>query len=253
MSAPTVTVSGARGRLGTRIVEHLRAAELNVQGLVRRDPEPDAAVPMHTEAEAVLRSGTVLVEAALPKAALQHVALAAAAGVPVCVATTGFDEAQTAQLRDCGRQIPVLLAPNLSLGVTLLLDLVRTAAGALADYHLEVLEMHHAQKRDAPSGTAWALAKAADEARGRDIQRDAILARAGETGARGQHEVGMMTLRGGDVVGEHTVFLVGPTERLELTHRAQTRDAFAAGAVPAVRFLAGADVGVYGMRDVLGL
>lgn len=258
MSDPVrVVVSGARGRLGARIWDHLGAAEgiERVAGLVRSDPAPEAAPPLFDAPSRALMPGTVLVEAALVPAALDHLARAAEAGIPVCVATTGFDAAQRRQIEGTAQAVPVLLAPNLSLGVTLLLELVGSAARALPNYHLEVLEMHHARKRDAPSGTAWALARVAEAARGRDVERDAILARAGETGPRGEHEVGIQTLRGGEVIGEHTVFLVGPTERIELTHRAGTRDAFAAGAVEAVRFLGapGRHPGLYTMKDVLGL
>lgn len=256
-----VVVSGASGRLGGRILSRCLAAEgVSVEAaLVRAGSASEGKAAgeglSFTSSLDALAAGRVLVEAALVPAALEHCARAAEVGAPVCVATTGFSAKQTKQLEALAEKIPVLLAPNLSLGVTVLLDLVKTAARALDGYHLEVLEMHHAKKRDAPSGTAWALGRAAEEGRGRDIERDAILARAGDTGPRGQHEVGMQTLRGGDVIGEHTVFLVGETERVELTHRAATRDAFAEGAVAAARFLAAADraPGLYSMRDVLGL
>lgn len=252
-----VVVSGARGRLGAQIVRHIeKASDLRlVAGLVRSLPDESNRFPWSTEPRECIRAGTVLIEAALVPAALQHVEVAAQVGAPVCIATTGFDAPQRHRLEAASNTIPVLLAPNLSMGVTLLLELVKTAARALPGYHLEVLEMHHARKRDAPSGTAWALAEAADAARGRSIEKDAILARAGETGARGQHEVGMQTLRGGSVIGEHTVFLVGDTERIELSHRAQSREAFAVGAVSAARFLAqpGLQAGLYSMADVLGL
>jgi 4-hydroxy-tetrahydrodipicolinate reductase len=151
--------------------------------------------------------------------------------------------------------VPVLVAPNLSLGVTVLLELVRQASRALEAYDLEIVEMHHNQKVDAPSGTAWALGRAAAEGRGQDVERDAILARAGEVGKRGKQEIGIQTLRGGGVIGEHTVFVVGEAERLELTHRAQSRDVFALGAARAARFLGAPEraPGLYAMRDVLGL
>mgnify|MGYP006290260565 CR=1 FL=1 len=214
------------------------------------DLDPDAETVPLADAR-----GRVLVEAALVPAARAHAARAAEVGVPVCLATTGFDARQRAELEALADRIPVLFAPNLSLGVNVVLDLVRTAASALPGYHLEVVEMHHALKRDAPSGTAWALASAGAEARGQAIERDAVLARAGETGPRGEAEIGIQTLRGGGVIGEHTVYLVGETERVELSHRAQSRDAFAAGAVEAARFLGapGRAPGVYEMADVLGL
>lgn len=267
----SVVISGASGRLGGRILGRcLEAPDLEVAAaLVRPGSAPEGGAVLGSsqdglrytsDARSALTSGSpaarrVLIEAALVPAALEHAAVAADVGAPMCIATTGFDGSERRTLEAYAAQVPVLIAPNLSLGVTVLLDLVRTAARALDGYHLEVLEMHHAKKRDAPSGTAWALAREAAAARGRDIERDAILARGGHTGERGQHEVGLMALRGGDVIGEHTVFLVGDTERVELTHRAAHRDAFAAGAVAAARFLADAKrrPGLYGMRDVVGL
>ncbi len=175
------------------------------------------------------------------------------AGVGWGVASTGFDANEQAALQEASKQIPIVLAPNLSRGVTMLLDLVARAAAALPDYDLEIVEIHHNQKRDAPSGTAWALGRAAAEARGQDIDRDAILARAGNIGARSKGEIGIQTLRGGGVIGEHTVMVVGGCERLELIHRAGSRDVFAEGAVHAVRFVAAAEPGMYSMRDVLAL
>lgn len=171
------------------------------------------------------------------------------------IATTGFDQAELKRLEQCQDRIPLLIAPNLSLGITVLLDLVARASRALDGYQLELVEMHHNKKRDAPSGTAWALARAAAIARGQDVEEDAILARAGDVGPRGEHEIGMQSLRGGDIVGEHTLYLIGDTERIELSHRAATRDAFAAGAIRAARFLGeeGRRPGHYTMRDVLGL
>ena len=263
-----VVISGAAGRLGRRVLQQcLQADGLNVVGaLVRPGSAVDGqhvgegelgekSLRYSSNPSELLIEGRVFIETALVPAALAHIALAAEQRVPTCIATTGFDSGQLRSVESYAHQIPVLVAPNLSLGVTVLLDVVRKASRALKDYHLEVFEMHHSRKRDAPSGTAWALASAASEARGRDVERDVILARGGEVGPRGQHELGMQSLRGGDIIGEHTVFLVGATERVELTHRAAHRDAFAVGAVAAAKYLAERqrEVGLYSMRDVLGL
>lgn len=265
-----LVVSGAAGRLGRRVVALARRApDLRVVaglgrsgsplegrdlGVLAGDPEP-LGVTLGSDGEGALVPGRVLVETAVRRAALEHARLAAERGLPALIATTGFDKAELRALEGHAAKVPVLIAPNLSLGITVLTDLVARAAGVLADHHLEIVELHHAKKRDAPSGTAWALARAAERARGRDIEADAILARGGEIGPRGEHEVGIQSVRGGDIVGEHTVYLISATERIELTHRASSRDAFAAGAVAAARFLGapGRAPGLYSMRDVLGL
>lgn len=251
-----VVVSGAAGRLGSRIaalVEEADGLALSA-ALVRPGSKPGAG-PKATSDESVIGEGRVLIEVATKPAALSHAARAAQVGAPMVVATTGFDAKERATLEGYAEETPVLIAPNLSLGIAVLVDLVAKASKALAAYDLEILELHHNKKRDAPSGTAWALGRAAAEARGQDVERDAILARAGETGARGQQEIGMQSIRGGDIVGEHTVYLVGATERLELTHRAASRDTFAAGAIAAARFVGAASrkPGLYTMRHVLGL
>jgi 4-hydroxy-tetrahydrodipicolinate reductase len=242
-----VVVSGGRGRLGARVVAAIEAsADLSVAAVLGRADDAAAA----------LTPGRLLFESAPDaQAAIAHVEQAAAAGCPAVLATTGLDAAGLARVEAAAARVPVVVAPNLSPGVTLLLDLVARAARALPDYDVELVELHHRHKRDAPSGTAWALAKAAAEARGGDAARDAIVARAGQTGARGDAEIGVMALRGGEVIGEHTVLLLGATERVELVHRAQSREVFAAGALSALRWLGapGRGPGLASMRDVLGI
>ncbi|MEM7675269.1 MAG: 4-hydroxy-tetrahydrodipicolinate reductase [Myxococcota bacterium] len=256
-------VSGAAGRLGQRVISHLmRATGIEViAALVRPGSDQEGRSVDGTEglvyssALDVIDSTSVLVEVATREAALIHGARAAETKCPVVVATTGFDASEQDRWAAYAERTPVLLAPNLSMGVTVLLDLVAQASRALAEYDVEILELHHNRKRDAPSGTAWALGQAAAAARGQDIQRDAVCARAGEIGPRGRAEIGLQAIRGGDIIGEHTVFIAGETERVELTHRAANRDAFAAGAVAAARYVGAPDrkPGLYDMRDVLGL
>lgn len=249
----SLVISGAAGRLGARILAHAQGAEgIKVAGALLREGSTrlSEGAPF-TADEAVIQAGRVLIECAPKAAALAHAARAAEVGAPILIATTGFTPAERALVEAHAAQVPVLIAPNLSLGVTVLLDLVARAAAALPGYDLEIVELHHSKKRDAPSGTAWALARAGAAARGLDADREAILARAGDIGPRGQDEIGIQAIRGGDIIGEHTVYLVGPTERLELTHRAQSRDVFAAGAIAAARFLASRGPGLYAMRDVV--
>jgi 4-hydroxy-tetrahydrodipicolinate reductase len=280
-----VVVSGVAGRLGRRIawavandpalqlaggVDAPGAPSVGVAlsvlaGVERAGAAPvgDALAPLldaHAGSSASVGGAAgagrvVVVETAPKRVALAHAEAAAARGAALLVATTGFDAAERRTFEAAAERVPVLVAPNLSLGVTVLLELVRQASRALEAYDLEIVEMHHNQKVDAPSGTAWALGRAAAEGRGQDVERDAILARAGEVGKRGKQEIGIQTLRGGGVIGEHTVFVVGEAERLELTHRAQSRDVFALGAARAARFLGAPEraPGLYAMRDVLGL
>lgn len=264
-----IVVSGASGRLGRRILVR-GAAETDIEiaaalvrpesGLVGRavreflGPDAPEGLLFRGDEMDAIQTDAVLVETAPRFAALRHVERAAEVGAPVVLATTGFTSEERRRVERWASSVPILLAPNLSPGVAVLRELVQRASAALPDYHLEVVELHHARKRDAPSGTAWALAEAAASARGRDAHQDAILARSGEVGPRGQHELGISAVRGGDIIGEHTVYLVGPTERIELTHRASTRDVFAAGAVRAARYMGQScrSAGLYGMADVLG-
>lgn len=262
----SVVVSGAGGRLGRRILAQcVQADDVLVRGAVVREGSNvdgrDASIlcpeltetGLRTTGRVVLEPGAVLIETAPKAAALRHAERAAAARMPILMATTGFGTEEIDQLRALAESVPVLVAPNLSLGVTVLTDLVKRASAALRAYDLEIVELHHRRKKDAPSGTAWALARAAAEARGRDAERDARMARSGEVGPRGDAEIGMFAVRGGDIIGEHTVYLVGETERVELTHRAGNRDAFAHGAVQAARCLATRDPGWFTMREVVGL
>jgi|JI10StandDraft_1071094.scaffolds.fasta_scaffold715018_2 4-hydroxy-tetrahydrodipicolinate reductase len=262
-----VVVSGAAGRLGRRILAAVAGTPgLTVAAGLEREGAPSATLAelagvaglagaTSTSLEAVAGRGRVLIETGPRPVALAHARAAAAAGMPVLVCTTGLDPAERAELAALGQRVPLVVAANLSLGVAVLTDLVRRASAALPGYALEIVEIHHDKKRDAPSGTAWALGRAAAEARGRDVERDAILARAGDVGPRSEGEIGLMALRGGDVVGEHTVYLFGPAERLELTHRASSRDVFAHGAARAALYLGAAErtPGLYTMADVLGL
>jgi 4-hydroxy-tetrahydrodipicolinate reductase len=169
------------------------------------------------------------------------------------VGTTGLTEASAMELGHHARRNPVVLAANFSTGVNVLLSLVEQAARLLPDYDMEIVEMHHSRKRDAPSGTALALAKAAADARGVDPSETVVYGRVGDAGPRPKGEIGVHAIRGGDIAGEHRVFLCGPGERLELGHVATSRAAFADGALRAARWLKGQPPGLYSMQDVLGL
>jgi 4-hydroxy-tetrahydrodipicolinate reductase len=182
------------------------------------------------------------------------VAAAIASGCGLVVGTTGLDGEALARLRSAAESIPVLVAPNTSLGVNLLIQLVEKAAASLPpEYDIEIFEAHHRYKVDAPSGTALRLGEAAAAGRGETLESVSVAARVGQTGPRPAGAIGFGVVRGGDIVGEHTVFYAGPGERLELTHRAHDRMTFAYGALRAAQWLRGRAAGRYAMTDVLGL
>jgi 4-hydroxy-tetrahydrodipicolinate reductase len=261
-----VVVTGAAGRMGreiTRLV--LSTPGLALHGAVER---AGPAVGQDAAALAGLPPGGVKVVDALAKAlpgagavidfthfdaSAAHAEACATAGVPIVIGSTGFTPEARARVAAAARRIPVILSPNMSVGVNVLFELVRQAAKVLGDaYDVEIVELHHKKKKDAPSGTAVRLAEVAVEALGRDPQRDLTYARHGLIGERPAREIGVQTVRGGDIVGEHTVYFCGEGERLELTHRATAREQFAQGAVRAAAWVAGRPAGLYDMADVLG-
>ena len=207
-------------------------------------------VRLSDDCDAALAACDVMIDFSLPPASLALVEAAVKRERALVIATTGFSSEQLAQIGAAAKHIAILLAPNFSLGIQVLTELVELAAKRLADYDLEVLELHHSAKIDAPSGTALRLADAAAEARGQKLSEQAVFAREGLTGARRPGTIGMQTLRAGSSPGEHTVFLAGPGERIELTHRAFSREGFAVGALRAAHWLAGRPAGLYTLRDL---
>jgi 4-hydroxy-tetrahydrodipicolinate reductase len=217
-----------------------------------------SGVVVGTDADAAVHACDVLIDFTRPQGTLAHLAACARHGTAAVVGTTGLSEAQKRELAAFGATIPIVHAPNMSVGVNVLLDLVEAAARRLGpDFDIEVLEMHHRHKVDAPSGTALALGAAAAAGAGRSLADCAVYAREGVTGERKAGTIGFATLRGGDVVGEHTVIFAGAGERIELAHRAASRQNFATGALRAARYAAARRAqrrpGLADMRDVLGL
>jgi 4-hydroxy-tetrahydrodipicolinate reductase len=268
--APTanIVVGGAAGRMGMRIVALLGeapelrlAAALEAVGhrAVGRDAGETAlvgarGVAITTDAAAAILRDRILVEFSVPEASMEHLRLVSRAGARAVIGTTGFSAAQREEIAVLARQAAILVAPNMSVAVTLAFSLLRTMARALGnDYDVEITEIHHRYKKDAPSGTALRMAEVIAEALGRDLAQVGVYGRQGLPGERTGKEIGVMSLRSGDVVGEHTVSFGTLGERLELTHRAQSRDTFARGALRATRWIAGRGPGLYSMHDVLGI
>jgi 4-hydroxy-tetrahydrodipicolinate reductase len=263
-----IAVSGAAGRMGKRILALGHGhADIEISGALEGSGNPalgsDAGenagighlgVPITADVEAVLKECDVLIDFSAPAASVEHVKAAAAAGKAVVVGTTGFSEDQRRDLAQAGNRTRCLVAPNMSMGVNLLFNLAEKVARALGDeYDVEIIEAHHRMKKDAPSGTADKLAQVIAGALGRDLKDAGTYGRHGLVGERKPHEIGVMAVRGGDIVGEHTVMFVTNGERIELTHRAHSRDAFAKGAIQASLWLASRPNGLYDMQDVLGL
>ncbi|MFN2378252.1 MAG: 4-hydroxy-tetrahydrodipicolinate reductase [Candidatus Binatia bacterium] len=271
MSRAPLIVLGAGGRMGRRILALAEAGqdtrvagavEIAGSGLVGRDAgelagTPALGVTVMADFEAAATAagrGAVAVDFTAPEAAVEHARQAASLGTPIVIGTTGFTKEQRDELRALAERTPLLLSANMSVGVNVLLGLVGEAVRLLgADFDIEIVEVHHNKKKDAPSGTALALAEAAAQAAGVDPATALRLAREGITGERSRGEIGVVALRGGDNVGEHTVMLLGTGERVELSHRASSRDCLAAGAVRAGAWLFGRPPGLYSMKDVLGL
>ena len=263
-----LAIAGAAGRMGrvlTRIVHEAEGAEV-AGGL-----EPMGSVAVGADMGTLAGVGALgvavsgdplalftridgIIDFTVPAATLALAELSAQARIVHVIGTTGIDSAGDAAIKAAARHARIVKSGNMSLGVNLLASLVRKVAASLGEeFDIEVLEMHHRHKIDAPSGTALLLGKAAAEGRGIDFGSHAVRSRDGHTGARPTGDIGFATLRGGSVVGEHTVMFAGPAERIELSHRAESRDIFARGAVKAALWAMDKKPGLYSMTDVLGL
>ena len=262
MSQPTgVMVVGAEGRMGLEVRAALEGEPtLSFAGALERAGHETGGealvdgVVLQDDPKRALEGCGVAIDFSIPAATLANLRAAADAGVAYVTGTTGFDEAGKAEIARFAEQVPVLHAPNFSVSVNVLGHLAREAARLLGDdYDAELFELHHGQKRDAPSGTALFLAENVAAGQGKNLDDHVVLERAGETGARPDGAIGIQTLRGGDNPGEHTVYFIGGGERVELTHRAATRGHFARGAVRAASWIVGKAPGLYRIEQVLGL
>ena len=261
-----VVITGVSGRMGVALLEGVFADEaLTLHAAIDRSGSAligqDAGaqfglvsgVKVTSDLSAALHGADVLVDFTRPDAAMQYLAACQLAGVQMVIGTTGFTELEKAMIEAASQQNAIVFAPNMSVGVTLLINLVEQAAKVLNEgYDIEVVEMHHRHKVDAPSGTALRLGEAAAQGLGQDLKDCAVYAREGVTGEREAGKIGFATLRGGDVVGDHTVIYAGTGERIEITHKASSRATFALGALRAAKFLSDKKSGLFDMRDVLG-
>ncbi len=263
-------VTGAAGRMGSRIVNVLSSSEgIRLHGAVERKGHPlvkqDACGPaglpssgtlvlISDDLHGTLKTGDVLIDFTHPESSMEHIKASAELHKPIVIGTTGFTKEQLDQVAKYALAIPCVLSPNMSIGVNLCFKVLAEIARTIGDdYDMEIVEAHHRLKKDAPSGTAVKMAQVLAQAVNRDLEAVGVYARKGMIGERSKKEIGIQTLRAGDIVGEHTVLFAGKGERIEITHRAHSRDTFAAGAIRAAKWIVGKKPGLYDMQDVLGL
>jgi 4-hydroxy-tetrahydrodipicolinate reductase len=267
MNVRNVCVAGSAGRMGRALIEAIAGSDdLRLSGALEQTGSPhlhrDAGeflgapcgVAIVEDIDAALKDGDVLIDFTRPEGTLEHLARCVRRKVKAVIGTTGFSESQKRAIEDASRSIAVVFAPNMSVGVNLTFKLLELAAKVLNEgYDVEIIEAHHRHKVDAPSGTALKMGEVIATALGRKLSECAVYGREGVTGERLSQTIGFATVRGGDIVGDHTALFAGVGERVEITHKAASRATFAQGALRAARFLADRDRGLYDMQDVLGL
>lgn len=270
MSTPSthrIAVAGASGRMGQMLVDAVRQADdcvlagaLDIAASPALGQDAGAAtgkptgVAITADLKAGLSPAQVLIDFTRPEGTMAHLAACRELGVNLVIGTTGFSDAQKAEIEAASHDIAIVMAPNMSVGVNVVLKLLDMAARSFAQgYDIEIIEAHHRHKVDAPSGTALKMGEVVASALGRDLKDCAVYGREGVTGERDPSTIGFATIRGGDIVGDHTVLFAGTGERIEISHKSSSRAGYAQGSLRAVRFLAGRKSGLYDMNAVLGL
>lgn len=263
----SIAVAGASGRMGHMLIETIaQSDDCELSGALDMAGSPfigtDAAaftgkpmgVAIASDIQQGLQNAGVLIDFTRPEGTMAHLAVCRELGVKLVIGTTGFTDAQKAEITEAAKHIAIVMAPNMSVGVNVTLKLLELAAKSLnAGYDIEIIETHHRHKIDAPSGTALKMGEVVAQALGRDLKGHAVFAREGITGARDPLAIGFSAIRGGDIVGDHTVMFAGIGERIEITHKSSTRQGYAEGALRAARFLADKKTGMFDMFDVLNL
>ena len=268
-STPTqaIAVAGASGRMGQMLVEAVRAdprcelvGALDIVGNASLGLDACAflgqrcGVLITADLAAGLQQASTLIDFTRPEGTLAHLGVCRQRGVNMVIGTTGFSQEQKAEIEAAAKDIAIVMAPNMSVGVNVTLKLLEMAARSLATgYDIEIIEAHHRHKVDAPSGTALKMGEVIAGALGRDLKDCAVYAREGVTGERDPSTIGFAAIRGGDIVGDHTVLFAGTGERIEISHKSSSRATYAQGSLRAAHFLAGKKTGLFNMADVLGL
>ena len=261
-----IAVAGASGRMGRMLIEAIRQSEdCELAGALDISASPaigqdagaflgyDSGVAITSDLHGGLQGVDALIDFTRPDGTLAHLAACRELGVKAIIGTTGFSDAQKTDIAAAARNIAIMLSPNMSVGLNVTLKLLEMAAKAMpTGYDIEIIEAHHRHKVDAPSGTALKMGEVIASALGRDLKECAVYAREGVTGERDPASIGFATLRGGDIVGDHTVLFAGTGERIEISHKSSSRTSYALGALRAVRFLSGRPAGLFDMFDVMG-
>lgn len=262
-----IAVCGAAGRMGQRIIVAAKEAGCSISGALERPGHEligqDAGliagcgvlgVTISDDLNKVVETCDVLIDFTTPKVSLKNLEVCALKKKAIVIGSTGFTPEERALAAELAKEIPCVLAPNMSVGVNVCFKVLKDIAKTLGnDFDVEIVELHHKLKKDAPSGTAVRMGEVVAEALGRDYNKVARCSREGIIGERTDDEIGMQTIRGGDIIGEHTVYFIGMGERIEISHRAMTRDMFSRGSVRAAKWVVGKAPGLYDMQDVLGL
>ncbi len=262
-----IAIAGASGRMGRMLIEAVNAADdcvlagaLDIAGSPAMGLDATAylgqlsGVKITSDLSQGLQSARCLIDFTRPEGTLAHLQVCRKLGVKAVIGTTGFSQAQKEEIAAIASDVAIVLAPNMSVGVNVTMKLLEMAARALdTGYDIEVIEAHHRHKVDAPSGTALKMGEVIAQALGRDLKDCAVYERYGHTGERDPSSIGFATVRGGDIVGDHTVLFAGTGERIEITHKSSSRTTYAQGSLRAARFLADKSTGLYDMFDVLGL
>lgn len=263
-----VAITGVAGRMGGSIVSLLKhEKDIEIAGAAEREGHPvigkdvgtvigagEIGILISEKIEEAASSADAIIDFTTPGATLRNAEYASKTGKPVVIGTTGFSEEEKRRLEELARSFPCVISPNMSVGVNVMFEAARRLTELLGDeFDIEIIEAHHKHKADSPSGTALKLGEVIAEAARRDFKEAARFERYGRIGERKKNEIGIQTIRGGDVAGEHTVMYLGMGERIELTHRASSRDNFAGGAIRALKWVVGKPPGIYTMKDVLGI
>lgn len=263
-----IVVAGAAGRMGRMIISAARGHDnCSITGAFERPDSPavgqdagilagigEIGVSVTDDAASALEGADVMIDFTIPEAAAEHAVMCAEAGIGMVIGTTGLDPDQKEVITESSLRVPVVFSPNMSVGVNLTFKVIEEVARILGwDYDVEIVEAHHRMKKDAPSGTAVRMLEILSEIRDLEKDKTAVYGRRGMVGPRPSEEIGVHAVRGGDIVGDHTVIFAGPGERIEIVHRAQSRETFARGAVRAALWVSGKEPGMYDMADVLGL